>query len=184
MVGGLAWTRDAADGQQRLLILDGHRTHYSIDFVRYAVKNGITLLSYPGHTTHLLQPLMSAYLHPSKKHMARQCITTLTKPEPASPRSSSLAFIHRQSDKRIPKRTSKQPGAQLAYTLSAPMPSYNHFFESWGRNKAMENMSGALRSTPPRSSWPGRHRKIAANSATSRTLQFTSSLGLAWSRTA
>ena len=52
-----AWTRDIADGQQRLLILDGHRTHYSIDFVRYAVKNGITLLSYPGHTTHLLQPL-------------------------------------------------------------------------------------------------------------------------------
>ena len=49
-----AWTRDAADGQQRLLILDGHRTHYSLGFVRYAVKNGITLLSYPRHTIRLL----------------------------------------------------------------------------------------------------------------------------------
>ena len=93
--------------------------------------------------------LMSAYLHLSKKHMARQCITRLTRPQPASPRSSSLAFIHRQSDKHIPKRTSKQPSAQLAYTLSTPMLSYNHFFESWGRNKAMEDMSGTLRSTPP-----------------------------------
>ena len=52
-----AWTQDVADGQQRLLILDGHQTYFNIDFVRYAVKNGITLLSYPGHTTHLLQPL-------------------------------------------------------------------------------------------------------------------------------
>ena len=144
-----AWTQDAADGQQRLLILDGHRTHYSIDFVRYAVKNGITLLSYPGHTAHLLQPLDVGLFTPFQKHMARQCIITLAKPEPALPRSSSLAFIHRQSDKHTPKRTSKQPGAQLAYTLSTPILSYNHSFKSWGRNKAMEDISGALRSTPP-----------------------------------
>ena len=43
------WTRDAVDGQQRLLILDGHRTHYSLDFIRYAVQNKITLLSYRIH---------------------------------------------------------------------------------------------------------------------------------------
>ena len=47
------WTRDAADGQQHLLILDSHRTHYSLDFIRYADQNKITLLSYPGYTTHL-----------------------------------------------------------------------------------------------------------------------------------
>ena len=52
-----AWTWDSADGQQQLLILNGYRTHYNIDSVRYAVKNEITLLSYPGHTTYLLQLL-------------------------------------------------------------------------------------------------------------------------------
>ena len=62
-----AWTRDTTDGQQRLLILDGHRTHYSIDFVRYAVKNGITLLSYPGHTTHHLQPFDVTLFTPLQK---------------------------------------------------------------------------------------------------------------------
>ena len=62
-----AWTRDVADGQQRLLILDDHRTHYSIDFARYAVKNGITLLSYPRHTTHLLQPLDVGLFAPLQK---------------------------------------------------------------------------------------------------------------------
>ena len=51
------WTRDAANSQQCLLILDGRRTHYSPDFIRYAVQNKITFLSYPGHTTYLLQPL-------------------------------------------------------------------------------------------------------------------------------
>ena len=63
------WTRDAADGQQCLLILDGHRTHYSLDFIRYAVQNKITraLLSYPGHTTHLLQPLDIGLFAPLQK---------------------------------------------------------------------------------------------------------------------
>ena len=50
------WARDAADGQQRLLILDGHRTHHSLEFICYAVQNKVTLLSYPGYTTHLLRP--------------------------------------------------------------------------------------------------------------------------------
>ena len=130
--------------------------------------------------------LMLAYLHPFKKHMAQQGITTLAKPEPASPRSSSLASIHRQSDKHTPKRISKQPGAQLVYALLNPMLFYSHFFESWGRNKAMEDMSGALRlrSTLPPSSWPGRHRRIAADYATSRMPQFAFSPSLAWGQIA
>ena len=33
------WTRDATDSQQRLLTLNGHRTHYSLDFIRCAVQN-------------------------------------------------------------------------------------------------------------------------------------------------
>ena len=123
--------------------------------------------------------LMSAYFHLFKKHMVQQCTTTLAKLKLASPRSSSLASIHRQSDKRTRKRTSKQPGAQLAYTLSTPMLSYSHFFENWDRSKAMEDMPGAhrLSPVPPRSFWPGRHCRIAANCTTSRTLRFTSSPG-------
>ena len=78
---------------------------------------------------------MSPYLHPFKKHTARQYITILAKREPASPRSSSLVSIHRQSDKRTPKRTIKQPSEQPAYILSIPMLFYSHFFESWDKTE-------------------------------------------------
>ena len=41
----------------RLLIPDGHHLHYNLRFCEYAWENKIVLLSYPGHSTHLLQPL-------------------------------------------------------------------------------------------------------------------------------
>ena len=120
--------------------------------------------------------LMSACFHPLIKHTALQRTNTLAKPGPASPRSSSLASIHRQSNEPTRNRTSKQPGAHVAYTLSTPTPSYSLCFESWDRNKAMEDMPDALRAAlaPPRSSWLGRRRRTAVNYATNQTLQFAS----------
>ena len=44
-------------GEYRLLLLDGHRSHYNLHFCEYAWDNRIILVSYPGHSTHLLQPL-------------------------------------------------------------------------------------------------------------------------------
>lgn len=41
----------------RLLILDGPQTHQSLEFIEFAQKANIILLSFPSHTTHLLQPL-------------------------------------------------------------------------------------------------------------------------------
>ena len=43
--------------EYRLLILDGHCSHYNLRFYEYTWENKIILLSYPGHSTHLLQPL-------------------------------------------------------------------------------------------------------------------------------
>ena len=40
--------------EYRLLILDGHRSHYNLRFIEYAWNNKIILLSFPGHSTHLL----------------------------------------------------------------------------------------------------------------------------------
>ncbi|KIY52235.1 DDE-domain-containing protein, partial [Fistulina hepatica ATCC 64428] len=62
---GLAWlrdvfdknTREKANGRTCVLILDGHSSHYSLDFVRYARENNIIVLAYPPHCTHALQGL-------------------------------------------------------------------------------------------------------------------------------
>ena len=44
--------------------------HYSLPFVRYSVQNNILLLSYPGHSTHLLKPLNVVLCSPLQKPTA------------------------------------------------------------------------------------------------------------------
>lgn len=40
-----------------LVIYDGHATHLSVDVIKTAIENQITILKLPPHTSHLLQPL-------------------------------------------------------------------------------------------------------------------------------
>ncbi|PPQ90672.1 hypothetical protein CVT25_004665, partial [Psilocybe cyanescens] len=46
-----------AAGQKHVLILDGHSSHYTAEFLKYARKNDIIVLGYPLHCTHALQGL-------------------------------------------------------------------------------------------------------------------------------
>ncbi|KZP14784.1 DDE-domain-containing protein, partial [Athelia psychrophila] len=50
-------TRAKANGHMRLLIVDGHNSHYTHDFLRYAREHNIMVLCYPAHTTHVYQGL-------------------------------------------------------------------------------------------------------------------------------
>ncbi|PWW71610.1 hypothetical protein C7212DRAFT_232868, partial [Tuber magnatum] len=52
-----AFTRDRAGKHLHFLIINCHASHISYQFCKYAVENNIHLLSYPPHSTHLLQPL-------------------------------------------------------------------------------------------------------------------------------
>jgi hypothetical protein len=62
---GLAWlkqvfdrgTKAKARSSYRLLILDGHGSHLTMDFIEYCNQNKILLAVYPPHSTHTLQPL-------------------------------------------------------------------------------------------------------------------------------
>jgi hypothetical protein len=62
---GLAWlkqvfdraTKAKARSSYRLLILDGHGSHVTMDFIEYCDQNRILLMVYPPHSTHTLQPL-------------------------------------------------------------------------------------------------------------------------------
>jgi hypothetical protein len=62
---GLAWlqqvfdrnTKAKARSSYRLLILDGHGSHLTMDFKEYCDQNKILLAVYPPHSTHTLQPL-------------------------------------------------------------------------------------------------------------------------------
>ena len=62
---GLAWleqvfdryTKAKARRSYRLLILDGHGSHITMDFIDYCDRNRILLAILPPHSTHTLQPL-------------------------------------------------------------------------------------------------------------------------------
>jgi hypothetical protein len=62
---GLSWlkqvfdrsTKKKAGRSYRLLNLDGHGSHLTMDFIEYCDQNRILLAVYPAHSTHTLQPL-------------------------------------------------------------------------------------------------------------------------------
>jgi len=50
-------THDKANDRCRVLLLDGHRSHLTLELILYAWAANITILCYPPHTTHILQGL-------------------------------------------------------------------------------------------------------------------------------
>jgi transposase-like protein len=60
-------TRDKARGKHRLIILDGHGSHLTPEFMEYCFENCTTALCLPAHTSHLTQP-MDVSVFSSIKH--------------------------------------------------------------------------------------------------------------------
>jgi DDE superfamily endonuclease len=61
---GRAWietfdkeTRAKAKGRRRLLLVDGHNSHYTPGFLEYARAHRIEVVGYPSHSTHVYQGL-------------------------------------------------------------------------------------------------------------------------------
>ena len=50
-------TKEKADGRTRVLLMDGHSSHYTLELLEYAIANNIVILGYPPHCTHVLQGL-------------------------------------------------------------------------------------------------------------------------------
>ena len=76
---GLAWlkhfdehTKKKVVGIYRLLIIDGHESHNSLDFQKYCKDNSIVTICMPPHSSHLLQPLDVGCFAPLKQAYGRQ----------------------------------------------------------------------------------------------------------------
>jgi hypothetical protein len=52
-----AQTKARAGSGYRLLLLDGHASHYNYPFLEYCINNQIVPFCMPSHSTHDLQPL-------------------------------------------------------------------------------------------------------------------------------
>jgi hypothetical protein len=76
---GLEWiqhfnqhTKSRTSGNYRLLVLDGHESHHSVEFEQYCKNNNIITLCMPAHSSHILQPLDVGCFGPLKKAYGKQ----------------------------------------------------------------------------------------------------------------
>jgi hypothetical protein len=84
---GLAWleqvfdryTKAKARRSYRLLILDGHGSHVTMDFIDYCDQNRILLAILPPHSTHTLQPLDVVLFKPLSSAYSAELTTYLQK---------------------------------------------------------------------------------------------------------
>ena len=67
-----AHTKERTVGTHRLLVIDGHESHDSLDFQKYCKDNKIITICMPPHSSHLLQPLDVGCFAPLKKAYGRQ----------------------------------------------------------------------------------------------------------------
>lgn len=56
-----------------LLILDNHASHVSLEAITFCRNNNITMLGFPPHTTHRLQPLDVSFFGPLKTFYSQAC---------------------------------------------------------------------------------------------------------------
>ncbi|KID81257.1 transposase [Metarhizium guizhouense ARSEF 977] len=64
-------TVDKRTGQYRLLIIDGHGSHHTVEFIQYAEDHDIVLFGLPPYLTHILQPLDVVVFQPLKHYHAK-----------------------------------------------------------------------------------------------------------------
>jgi hypothetical protein len=60
-----------ARGRPRLLLVDGHDSHITDEFIERCHEKGITPFCLPPHTTHLLQPLDVGVFQPFKHYLSQ-----------------------------------------------------------------------------------------------------------------
>jgi len=65
-------TKDKAKGRARLLLVDGHNSHYTRRFLDYAREHNIHVLCYPAHGTHIYQGLDVAVFSVLKRYWAEE----------------------------------------------------------------------------------------------------------------
>lgn len=75
---GRAWieqfdreTKAKANGRRRLLLVDGHVSHYTRGFLQYAREHNIEVITYPSHSTHVYQGLDVVIFLPLKKNWTK-----------------------------------------------------------------------------------------------------------------
>lgn len=86
-------TKATARRKYRLLILDGHGSHVTPDFIEYANQRKILVMILPPHSTHRLQPLDVCLFSPLARAYSNELTQFLQSSQGTSPVTKSN-FLH------------------------------------------------------------------------------------------
>jgi hypothetical protein len=78
-------TKEKARQSYRLLILDGHGSHVTMDFIEYCDQHKILLAIFPPHSTHRLQPLDVCMFKPLSQAYSDELSAFLERSQRLSP---------------------------------------------------------------------------------------------------
>jgi hypothetical protein len=127
-------TKVKAKGAHRILILDGHGSHLTPDFIEYCRDNKIILLCLPPHTSHMLQPLDVSVFSPLKHWFKRECENRLRMGDIRVSKSDFLDIYHKTRPQALTEKNVRSgyrksglipfnPAAVLSQLpLAAPTP--------------------------------------------------------------
>ena len=100
------YTKARANGCLYLL-LDGHNSHYTLDFLQYACKENIIILCYPSYSTHVYQGLNVVVFAILKHLFIKECNKYKVVTQLAITKNTFLGVLDRAYVKAITPPTVK-----------------------------------------------------------------------------
>ncbi|GAB0139100.1 putative DDE endonuclease domain-containing protein [Epichloe bromicola] len=87
-------TRPSDPTERRLLVLDGHGSHETVDFMYLCYQHKIHLIYLPPHTSHVLQPLDLSVFSPLKYYYRKQIgfLSLLTDSSPVGKQNFLICY--------------------------------------------------------------------------------------------
>lgn len=145
-----------------LLLADNHSSHLSIQGLNLCKENGITLLTFPPHTSHKLQPLDRGVFGPLKKYVNSASDAWVTSTSNENAEAAILKEMtgkeNKQADDNIKEETeherSKQPKIKILENIVLnPQPSCS------GYQSVLEKIRPLPRAPPRKENQPLRKKK-------------------------
>jgi hypothetical protein len=143
-------TRKLTKGAKRLLLLDGYRSHHTIEFIQYCDDNNIIPFGFPPHTTHILQPLDVVVFQPYKHYHTKALDVAV---RDGCTRFNKVEFLSAIGE--IRRQTFKESTIKSAFRKTGIVPFKPSVVLS--QFPSQESSAESEPTTPSRSSTGGRH---------------------------
>jgi len=141
-------TQPSSPQEKRLLIMDGHGSHETIDFMFLCIQHNIYLLYLPAHTSHVLQPLDLSVFSPLKRSYRKQLgyLNILTDSSPLGKQNFLLCYQKARKDALTISNIKSGWKASGLWPVSRAKPLMSHLLLE-NSNKSKEKPS-KMQNTP------------------------------------